>query len=182
MALCGGTPFRSCTISRVCPKWLHFLAISLCPYSQTGLREAIWIHVSLHWVDVSNVASVSQSESRTAAFIMFVLAFWWLYDHLTLYRQAETGKFPARQTGWIMGLKVTRNQCMGVFGIINTIKSQPRIAGIIFLILAHPVYKMWIIQEPNTLELWNKLHFEEKKWRVYTTFKIFSTYICWINI
>ena len=33
----------------------------------------------------------------------------------------------------------------------------------IFLILAHTVYKMWIIQEPNTLELWNKLHFEEKK-------------------
>jgi len=33
----------------------------------------------------------------------------------------------------------------------------------IFLILALPVYKMWIIQEPNTLELWNKLHFEEKK-------------------
>ena len=32
-----------------------------------------------------------------------------------------------------------------------------------FLILAHPVYKMWIIQEPNTLELWNKLHFEGKK-------------------
>ena len=32
-----------------------------------------------------------------------------------------------------------------------------------FLILAHPVYKMWITQEPNTLELWNKLHFEDKK-------------------
>ena len=41
---------------------------------------------------------------------------------------------------------------------------QPFGAGIIFfLILAHPVYKMWIIQEPNTLELWNKLHFEEEK-------------------
>ena len=26
-----------------------------------------------------------------------------------------------------------------------------------------PVYKMWIIQEPNTFELWNKLHFEEKE-------------------
>ena len=34
---------------------------------------------------------------------------------------------------------------------------------LVFLILAHPVHKMWIIQEPNTLELWNKLHFEEKK-------------------
>ena len=44
-----------------------------------------------------------------------------------------------------------------------------------FLILAHPVYKIWIIQEPNTLELWNKLHFEEKKRTVYTVFKIFST-------
>ena len=52
-----------------------------------------------------------------------------------------------------------------------------------FLILAHPVYKMWIIQEPNMLELWNKLHFEEKKKdSIYTMFKIFSTYIGWINI
>ena len=32
-----------------------------------------------------------------------------------------------------------------------------------FLILAHPVYKMWIIQEPKKLALWNKLHFEEKE-------------------
>ena len=32
-----------------------------------------------------------------------------------------------------------------------------------FLILAHTAYKMWIIQEENTLELWNKLHFEERK-------------------
>jgi len=36
-------------------------------------------------------------------------------------------------------------------------------AGIMFLILAQPVYKMWIIQEPNTLELRNRLHFEEEK-------------------
>ena len=51
-----------------------------------------------------------------------------------------------------------------------------------FLILAHPVYKVWIIQEPNKLELWNKQHLEERKRRVYTMFKIFGTYICWINI
>ena len=41
---------------------------------------------------------------------------------------------------------------------------------------------MWIIKEPNMLELWNKLHFEEeKKGRVYTMLKIFGTYICWKN-
>jgi len=32
-----------------------------------------------------------------------------------------------------------------------------------FKILAHSIYKMWIKQEPNMLELWNKLHFEEKR-------------------
>jgi len=29
-------------------------------------------------------------------------------------------------------------------------------------ILAHPVCKMWIIQEPKKVALWNKRHFEEK--------------------
>jgi len=34
---------------------------------------------------------------------------------------------------------------------------------IYFFNFSTPVYKMWIIQEPNKLELWNKLHFEEEK-------------------
>jgi hypothetical protein len=32
-----------------------------------------------------------------------------------------------------------------------------------FQILAHPVFKMWVIQKPNKVALWNKRHFEEKK-------------------
>ena len=40
-----------------------------------------------------------------------------------------------------------------------------------FFNFSTPVYKMWIIQEPNILELWNKLHFEEKKNRVYNMFQ-----------
>ena len=54
--------------------------------------------------------------------------------------------------------------------------------GISFYILAHPVFKMWIIQEPKKVALWNKRHFEEKKRRLCNMFKIFSMYICWINI
>ena len=30
-------------------------------------------------------------------------------------------------------------------------------------IFVEQIYKMWIIQERNKLELWNKLHFEEEK-------------------
>jgi len=49
--------------------------------------------------------------------------------------------------------------------VLNTFRTLTFGAGIIifFLILTHTVYKMWIIQEPNMLELWNKLHFEEEK-------------------
>ena len=35
-----------------------------------------------------------------------------------------------------------------------------------FQILAHPVFKMRVIQEPNKVALWNKLHFEEKKMEI----------------
>ena len=40
---------------------------------------------------------------------------------------------------------------------------NPLAPDFFIFILAHPVYEMWIIQEPNKLALWNKLHFEEKK-------------------
>ena len=39
----------------------------------------------------------------------------------------------------------------------------PKFELTFFLILAQPVYKMWIIQEPNTLELLNKLHLKKEK-------------------
>jgi len=42
-------------------------------------------------------------------------------------------------------------------------------AGIFFLSLAHSVYKMWIKQEPNKLNLWSKLHFEPEKNGEYIT-------------
>jgi len=46
-----------------------------------------------------------------------------------------------------------------------------------FFNLAHSVYKMWIIQEPNTLELWNKLHFEERKNGEYISRLKYSVFI-----
>ena len=35
-----------------------------------------------------------------------------------------------------------------------------------FLILAHSVLKMWVIQKPNKVALWNKRHFEEEKMEI----------------
>ena len=53
---------------------------------------------------------------------------------------------------------------------------------IFFSNFSTPVFKMWIIQKPNKVALWNKRHFEEKKWRLHSMLKIFSTDICWIII
>ena len=35
-----------------------------------------------------------------------------------------------------------------------------------FQILAHPVFKMWVIQKPNKVALWNKRHFEEEQMEI----------------
>ena len=35
-----------------------------------------------------------------------------------------------------------------------------------FQILAHPVFKMWVIQKQNKVASWNKWHFEEKKMEI----------------
>ena len=37
---------------------------------------------------------------------------------------------------------------------------------IIFQVLAHSVFKMWVIQKPNQVALWNKRHFEEEKMEI----------------
>jgi len=47
------------------------------------------------------------------------------------------------------------------FAFVHNI--NPLAPEFFFLILAHSVYKMWIIQEAKKLALWNKLHFVEKK-------------------
>jgi len=74
-------------------------------------------------------------------------------------------------------------QCVTTQKFLPTLLCSALLYYILINLLAHSVYKMWIKQELNTLELWNKLHFEEeKKRRVYTMFKIFSTCICWMNI
>ena len=36
----------------------------------------------------------------------------------------------------------------------------------LFQILAHPVFKMWVTQEPNKVASWNKRHFEGEKMEI----------------
>ena len=66
----------------------------------------------------------------------------------------------------------------------NILFFNPLAPEFFFRILAHPVYKMWILQGPKKIALWNKRRLEEreKKRRMCSMFKIFSKYICWINI
>jgi hypothetical protein len=63
----------------------------------------------------------------------------------------------------IIFVKYTNYFTEYIFTIFNLSVSINLLAPeLFFFILAHPVYKMWLIQEKK-LELWNKLHFEEEK-------------------
>jgi hypothetical protein len=55
--------------------------------------------------------------------------------------------------------------CVGLYVYLLVVKwfINPLALELFFLIFAHPVFKMWIMQEPNEVELWNKRHFEEKR-------------------
>ena len=66
---------------------------------------------------------------------------------------------PNNDSKWQMGSNFAFKELISRHSYFNLLALEL----FFFLILAHPVYKMWILQEPNTLELWNKLHFEEKK-------------------
>ena len=47
---------------------------------------------------------------------------------------------------------------VSVFNLLET--------DFLFQILAHPVLKMWVIQKPNKVALWNKRHFEGEKMEI----------------
>ena len=61
-----------------------------------------------------------------------------------------------------LGVKFVRNYTKAWQLLLVRLEINLLAPELFFLILAHPVYKMWIIQKPTTLELWNKLDFEEK--------------------
>ena len=49
---------------------------------------------------------------------------------------------------------------------LNNIRINLLEMDFFFQTLAHPVFKMWVIQKPNKVALWNKRHFEEKKMEI----------------
>jgi len=55
-------------------------------------------------------------------------------------------------------VKIRATSRLTVFSLVLNLLAPE----LFFFNFSTPVYKMWIIQEPNTLELWNKLHFEDE--------------------
>ena len=53
-----------------------------------------------------------------------------------------------------------------VLQLQNKLQTINLLAMEFFLILARPVFKMWVIRKPNKVALWNKRHFEEKKMEI----------------
>jgi len=114
------------------------------------------------------------------------LPFWFLYSdvYVWCYASIRVVKHRALNTSIskckFSSQKRFKNACH--FSIIHTcLFAQLTLWRRNFLLnFSTPVFKLWIIQEPKKIALWNKRHFEEKKLRLCSMFKIFSMYICWI--
>ena len=144
------------------------------------LRSTFWMYIQL-LVQCADTAADRRTGRRQCRCIVPKTKSC-IYSHKVLLMM---GEFVAQNMyGWFTKTNKRKSCCILLITYIVVLRSVNLLAPeLFFLILAHSVYEMWIIQEPNKLELWNKLHFKErKKRRVYTMFKIFGTYICWINI
>ena len=51
----------------------------------------------------------------------------------------------------LLNMQEIRFKCLYVIGIVHLVGINLLAPELFFLILAHSVYKMWIIQEPNKL-------------------------------
>ena len=100
------------------------------------------------------------SENPVAVFVTSVPQPWTYPQHI----HSKCWSFSTRKCGVTRDSNNNRNY---LTSLDETHCSRPTLTfwtrNYFFLVLAHPVYKMRIIQGPNTIELWNKLHFEEEK-------------------
>ena len=77
-----------------------------------------------------------------------------------IFTVTSCGEYVLGHTTSLCGLLVRQNTMFPTDHLLNPLTFWRQ--NFFFLILAQPIYKMWIIQEPNTLELWKKLNFEEE--------------------
>ena len=83
----------------------------------------------------------------------------WLHKATKKLRICNTYCFFTATMVTLMLFNVTLYvHCLPFFNLLAT--------DFFFQILAHPVFKMWVIQKPNKVALWNKRHFEERKMEI----------------
>jgi len=115
----------------------------LCQVAQGSVY--FWYNINISWTKITNGGAECGAQNGLAPrsrYFLFTTKFYFLFVDGSKQKELQLGKAgPLNE--WVTRLTFWRRNY--------------------FFILAHPVYKTWIIQEPNMLELWNKLHFEEKK-------------------
>ena len=130
-------------------KWPHFARqfTDLCSIVSSSLDGPIFVQVRL--VQSANLQ---------------ICAVYSVYLHLRVNCRFIDNKFTLMFILWQDFLSPNSQWTL----IISTVHdgSLTFWRRIFSLILAHSVFKMWVIQKPNKVALWNKRHFEEKKMEI----------------
>jgi hypothetical protein len=126
--------------------WRRFLVIFLSPSRQVSSV-------------ITNIAQWPLSDTFfTDCYTSSYLIYWHLWFNLLLCSEVTSSLKELQKHKIHKNLKISfiQHRRMYYQQLIN-----PLVPELFFLIFAHSVFKMWIIQEPNQVELWNKWHFEE---------------------
>ena len=165
-----------CQYTDDCSSWCHpccdvtrqravMLKVSFLPYIQQGLqsyentgtkisatRKAVLLTTLV--ITTSYISSLEKNVRLWSLKYCDSFLTWTTNQHSRLKSNMD-GKCPHSDyaTGWTFhGSNPVGTTEFELFG-----------AGIFFKILAHPVFKMRILQEPKKIALWNKRHLEERE-------------------
>ena len=108
---------------------------------------------------IRRLKNVSKFDSEsTSGFRKFrkFYGFKWIFEGFTDCMTSTVKKWP-QNFGVQLHKSLFDNECWEILTFGD---------GLFFQILAHSVFKMWVIQKPNKVALWNKRHFEENKMEI----------------
>ena len=138
--------------------------------SRKFLNEEFWDAMT---VTVTNAASRNKSWDRILYISTYLIPYrstnvnttnlFIPYDQYAYNCQDLT---QSSKVSRIMNTYIFSDSCKVIIKSPVCILSLNLLATDFFQILAHPVFKMSVIQKPNKVSLWNKRHFEEKKMEI----------------
>ena len=144
------------------PQGLISLNVAFCPHSEFMCFVWIWEQTA-----IISLYSINWLVFITEMECIYCAVRTWPFYYIMLSLQVWMGHPPTLPTVGPVDLGVSKNRnAFSKSSKFRTTYINLLATDFFFQILAHPVFKMWVVQKPNKVALRNKRHFEEEKMEI----------------